>query len=603
MQSRSETGFTYDPLDGDQIRLLTVDRLTRESAQCQLRTYSRSLAPEYDAITYCWGEDKTLATITCNGSNLRIRKSLFRMLKYLCHRRPPYRPLWIDAICLNQDDNEEKAVEVPLIHKVFANATRTIAWLGKGNAKTDAAMNFLSSNRDVNVDDPSLTKGSSNAHQRALQAILQSPWFNRLWVLQEVIVSPEIELLYGHKSIMWPVLVSLFDICIKDHTVVQELFPETNLMEFQYSPFWGVITMNGARETFKRKHELELGLLILNFSGRGCQEPVDRIWALLGLLSTKVVTAIRQAKIIDYSDIGRREYWTSYLALMKLLYFVDVEQFKLIIFDWLETARQEDSHLPSWCPDFNAPHVIFSLSMLGKYRAGFTSPEDARDSSVTLDSSAKSLSVEGFVIDKVCRMSTIAQPFGFSMDAARARSELGWVREARAIAYKTLSKSREKKGKFCETLGVSRISGTHEGSPKDFLLCYRHHLRYLNAWSNTLPSEPDPKLSRVETISVPCADRRFFATTGSIGLGPPTMEVGDSICVFPGTGPLYVLREIHHYTQESHGVQQREYSAMPEKRLLEERYKIIGEAYVHGFMSGEAFTASSRGNMRRFTIV
>jgi hypothetical protein len=161
MQSRPETSFTYDPLDGDQIRLLTVDRLTRESAQCQLRTYSRSLAPEYDAITYCWGDDKTLATINCNGSNLRIRRSLFRILKYLCHRKPPYRPLWIDAICLNQDDNVEKAVEVPLIHKLFANATRTIAWLGEGNAKTDAAMDFLSYDRDVNVDDPSVMNRSS----------------------------------------------------------------------------------------------------------------------------------------------------------------------------------------------------------------------------------------------------------------------------------------------------------------------------------------------------------------------------------------------------------------------------------------------------------
>jgi hypothetical protein len=474
MLSRSETSFTYDPLNGDQIRLLTVDRLTRESAQCQLRTYSRSLAPEYDAITYCWGEDKTLTTITCNGSNLRIRRSLFKSLKFLCHRKPPHRPLWIDAICLNQDYDEEKAVEVPLIHKVFANATKTIAWLGEGSAKTDAAMDFSSSNRDVNVDDPSLTKGSSNAHRRALQSIVQSPWFNRLWVLQEVIVSTEIELLYGHKSIMWPVLVSLFEICFADNALafVQEFFPGTKLMEFPQSPFLGILSMNAARKTFKRMHELELKYLIRHFGGRGCQEPVDRIWALLGLLPTKVATAIQQAKIIDYSDIGRREYWTSYLALMKLLYFVDVEQFKLIVFQWLEIAR--DSNLPSWCPDFNAPQVTFSLSRLGKYRAGFTSPQDARDFSVTLDSSGKSLSVEGFVIDKVRRMSTIAQPFEFSTDAARARSELRWVREARAIAYETLSKSREKKVKFRETLCVSE---NHEKSPKEFLLRYRHHLR------------------------------------------------------------------------------------------------------------------------------
>ena len=137
-----------------------------------------------------------------------------------------------------------------------------------------------------------------------------------------------------------------------------------------------------------------------------------------------------------------------------------------------------------------------------------------------------------------------------------------------------------------------------------YLRLYRQHLRYLNAWSNTLPSEPYLKIPRGGLwIALSCAGRRFFATNGSIGLGPAAMEVGDSICVFPGARMLYVLREIHHGTQESHGLQQREYSAMPEKILSEERYKIIGEAYLHGFMFGEAFTAGNRGNMRRFTIV
>ena len=207
------------------------------------------------------------------------------------------------------------------------------------------------------------------------------------------------------------------------------------------------------------------------------------------------------------------------------------------------------------------------------------------------------------MIDKVRRMSSIARPFGSLMDAARARSDLGWVREARAIAYETLSVG-EKKAKFYETLCVSQPrAASGEGSPKHFLLRYRDHLRYLNAWSNTLPSGPKPKIPWLGWISMSCASRRFFATNGSIGLGPPTMEVGDSICVFPGAKLLYVLREVHHDSQESHGVQQGECSAMPEERLFEDRYKIIGEAYVHGFMFGEAFTASSRGNMRRFTIV
>ena len=126
----SGTPRLYKPLAKGYIKLLKIQHRDGENAIYRLNTHLQEHALDYDTVSYCWGEGETSATVNCNGFGLLIRNDLFIALQYLVDRSPPLRPLWIDAICLNQEDDDEKAVQVPLMSEVFKNATRTTVWLG-----------------------------------------------------------------------------------------------------------------------------------------------------------------------------------------------------------------------------------------------------------------------------------------------------------------------------------------------------------------------------------------------------------------------------------------------------------------------------------------
>ncbi len=99
----------YEPIDDSQIHLLTIDLHDQGIVRCQLKTYKRETAPEYDAISYTWGEEGDTSNIDCDGFDLSIRTKLFVDLKYLKEYTPqPRSPIWIDAICIYSDRSRIK---------------------------------------------------------------------------------------------------------------------------------------------------------------------------------------------------------------------------------------------------------------------------------------------------------------------------------------------------------------------------------------------------------------------------------------------------------------------------------------------------------------
>lgn len=106
--------FKYKRLPKDSIRLLTVLLHDNASPAIQLETYPRDKAPDIDALSYIWGEDASTSVILCNESQLTIITNLFEATPLInSSRPPPHRPFWIEAICLNQRDHQEKADHVP----------------------------------------------------------------------------------------------------------------------------------------------------------------------------------------------------------------------------------------------------------------------------------------------------------------------------------------------------------------------------------------------------------------------------------------------------------------------------------------------------------
>ena len=148
--------------DGD-IRVLTVrpgvygDSLvgTLTSRPLQTNSSSHIEALPYEALSYHWGTGDYSCTIKIHTSeadpaDFRIKPDLFGALNQL--RLPDgSRRLWIDAICINQDDDDEKNAQVSQMANVYSKAQSVCVWLGEAGLDSNLALNFIS--RIVNLDD------------------------------------------------------------------------------------------------------------------------------------------------------------------------------------------------------------------------------------------------------------------------------------------------------------------------------------------------------------------------------------------------------------------------------------------------------------------
>jgi hypothetical protein len=137
--NRLEQVSSYEnhPLKPGKIRLLSLGLVTEPrfswlspSSCLQLRTSVRTLeenTTDYLAVSYVWGIATTSVRVMCNGTALFVTPNVYEMLEYLEPRR---KLLWIDAICIDQANLDEKAAQIPLMHKVYTQAELVIVWLG-----------------------------------------------------------------------------------------------------------------------------------------------------------------------------------------------------------------------------------------------------------------------------------------------------------------------------------------------------------------------------------------------------------------------------------------------------------------------------------------
>ena len=90
----------------------------------------------YEAISYTWGVESAPEDLVLNGQHFHIGLNLRDALRRLRLPRRSRR-LWIDAVCINQDDNDEKTAQIAVMGAIYSKARRTIIWLGEDSADTD----------------------------------------------------------------------------------------------------------------------------------------------------------------------------------------------------------------------------------------------------------------------------------------------------------------------------------------------------------------------------------------------------------------------------------------------------------------------------------
>ena len=107
--------------------------------------------------------------------------------------------LWIDQICINQEDPEERSTQVQLKRKIHKSAADVLIWLGDEANKSKFAIELIARLRTVGTDVSTWTA----KEWRALETLLSRPWFGRMWILQELGVASSATALCGSQSVPW----------------------------------------------------------------------------------------------------------------------------------------------------------------------------------------------------------------------------------------------------------------------------------------------------------------------------------------------------------------------------------------------------------------
>ncbi|KAK8034136.1 hypothetical protein PG993_009131 [Apiospora rasikravindrae] len=339
--------FQYSPIpDKGYIRLLEIVPAP-DNEWIQVRVSNVSLeesAQTYDALSYVWGDpNQPRMGISVNGCHFEVYESLYDILFSL--RPSPDSAaatskvvLWVDAICINQEDVAERNAQVPIMDSIYRNARRTVIWLGPETKKTQRIFEMLENlaqDSKTAAPDPSfsdretlpLTLMQYHKTPRVktslvelyggddnIWRILKASWWYRSWTLQEILLSTDITFFMGRYKMDW------VDFCAAvDHgfrlriwsTLEQGTFVNKDIM-----PYFTIKDLQrrlGLYSSADRSSEAEHGPEILLTLLEGCRQreskdPRDKIYAVSGILKniqrlSSPADAVNQVKIdADYAS-------------------------------------------------------------------------------------------------------------------------------------------------------------------------------------------------------------------------------------------------------------------------------------------------------------
>lgn len=580
---------TYRFLSEDEIRLITV-ALEGESLSLELKTYLRTAAPSYDALSYCWGEDTSTTIIECNGAPLSLRNSLAKALPQIhVHRPDPKRPLWIDALCLDQRNENEKALHVPLMHEIYVSAARTIIWLGEASDSSNSAMEVITDITErvcqmkrlqsLSVRQNLMNAGLpplDNQQWLSIRELQMRPWFYRLWTLQEIVLSQEAVILCGNKNVSWDTLRRLYDAAI-EKGLAFALDPEVKDHAFGGAGYLMRHT-NFLRQCRASKRDVALPILLTLSADRGYSVSVDRLWALLGMLNKKYRRMIREEVSIDYHEDAVLKYHQTFLEVMRFHIKHDRGIAMQLIEDNLRTWRNPE--LPSWCPDWHTNVGGVPLSRQPEARAGFPGGRMRYVGAFMRLNSDHSIELCGLPMDTVEHVSKTP-----GHDLLNAKSS-PWLHDCLEIIRKYGDFPRF--DVYPEVLCIPEVPPP----PPDLVYTEQGRQHKLAQEILIYVLYPSDIVAKDARHLGRCEGRKFFSTkAGRFGIGPEGLAEGDLLCVMYGASTVWALRPTDSRSHVGGGT-----------HIEGSEFELVGCAYTPSLWRGQAWDKTSCESMRRFRL-
>ncbi|KAH7374686.1 heterokaryon incompatibility protein-domain-containing protein [Plectosphaerella cucumerina] len=277
----------------------------------------------YQALSYTWGSKIPSESITVEDElgrggrvcyTFRVTGNLHTALRYIRSRDLDL-VLWIDAICIDQKNPQEKSVQIGQMRTVYEKADEVLIWLGHGtDGNVEAAMDAMCRLHEEARSDRKAWKDPRNRPEiagkiflkqsatdpestflkqaDAFKGLLARPWFQRIWVLQEVASARAASVLCGSRSIsaaIFALMPSFLGLKVDSHIqAVLDILPGHSRQE----SWWN-----------KRR---DLHFLLKKFASSETSEPRDKIYALLGMSSdASDVNVFRPNYDISFEEVLR----------------------------------------------------------------------------------------------------------------------------------------------------------------------------------------------------------------------------------------------------------------------------------------------------------
>ncbi|KAL6695634.1 heterokaryon incompatibility domain-containing protein [Trichoderma pleuroticola] len=282
-----QNAYRYSPLLGHRhIRLLRLlpDRNENAPLHSQLFDYPMLELGDgphmYEALSYVWGSSKRPHVLYIDEKSLPITANLYEVLLRLRDKMIE-RILWIDAICIDQSSIEERGEQIQYMAEIYSKAHRVIVWLGEAADNSDQALKSIRMAADE--EHQSFQKDTD---QQAVLAILERPWFRRIWVLQEVAAAQHIVMMCGS------IRIDGYAFCLGLPSLLQYKDIPSHIRSVTYlmrgcifRPKYSVNSLGGISLDIR-----PLGALIDMYHTHEATERHDKIFALLGMSSDDPTT-------------------------------------------------------------------------------------------------------------------------------------------------------------------------------------------------------------------------------------------------------------------------------------------------------------------------
>lgn len=286
----AEIDFEYAPLNShsQEIRILSILGSRSMAVECGLEHASLVEGSTYEALSYTWGDPSDTSSIKLNNYPFRVTKNLAIALQHLREEKRTVK-IWIDAVCINQQDNAERGAEVRRMKETHGKAKKVIIWLGQECDDSSYAMTAMNS-----IDRRLATRTSQPANERSIAApaideralraislLLCRPWWRRVRIIQEATCANDTYLKCGKERTDFLAVVATMNF-IAQHTIQQAL--QQGFSSPDITHLHRLIALDQLRFARRRLVDGSDFLSLLDNS-RTCEvsDPRDKLFALSGL--------------------------------------------------------------------------------------------------------------------------------------------------------------------------------------------------------------------------------------------------------------------------------------------------------------------------------